>query len=431
MTGLQNILYGSSRELGGGGQWNVDFYAGSAGQYNEFAAQFKQDVYDKYQVARTAYDKNFTDYKSTSRFSDQATIDALINETYDTVKLISESVKSANNLIQLYQDELTKRNLDPAALSDTHLSNLSSYTGTTNNYLSSLLSTQRSIKDSQEAIVSADRTIRERELSFTKTRNGFDELDIRSRKITVQQREDALVTARQALADTSVRAPFAGVVAKVSAKKGDSASSGTAVATVITKQKIAEISLNEIDVAKVKPGQKVTLTFDAVPDLTITGQVAEVDALGAVSQGVVTYMVKIGFDTQDERVKTAMSVSAAVVTDAKPNALMIPNSAIKSQGGVSYVETPAESDISLAASANAAGVILASPLSRKEVEIGASNDEFTEITNGLSEGDRVVSRTIQPTASQTQTAQSSSLRIPGVTGGGGARSGGGGQIFTR
>lgn len=75
------------------------------------ALRFKDDVYVKYRAAREAYDKNFTDYKSASRFSDQKTIEQLISQTYDTTKLIAEAVKSTNNLIQFYQDKLTERNL--------------------------------------------------------------------------------------------------------------------------------------------------------------------------------------------------------------------------------------------------------------------------------------------------------------------------------
>ena len=44
-------------------------------------------------------------------------------------------------------------------------------------------------------------------------------------------------------------------------KDGESVSSGTVVATIIARQRMAEISLNEVDVAKVKVGQKTTLTF--------------------------------------------------------------------------------------------------------------------------------------------------------------------------
>ena len=52
------------------------------------------------------------------------------------------------------------------------------------------------------------------------------------------------------------------------------------------------------------------------------------------------------------------------------------------------------------------------------VETGLSNDTMTEIISGLNEGDKVVTQTISAGTTKTQTQQSSSLRIPGVTGGG-------------
>ncbi|MEK7067722.1 MAG: HlyD family efflux transporter periplasmic adaptor subunit, partial [Patescibacteria group bacterium] len=248
-----------------------------------------------------------------------------------------------------------------------------------------------------------------------------DALDIQSAELTIKQRQNSLLDAREKLADYSVRAPFDGIIAELNLKKGDAASAGTALATFITKQKIAEISLNEVDAAKVKIGQKATLTFDALPDLTLTGQVAEIDAIGAISQGVVTYAVKIGFDTQDERVKTAMSVSASIITEAKTDVLLVPNSAVKSQDESSYVELPAETDIA-AATSTANDVAFKEPLRRQAIIVGSTNDEFTEVISGLQENEVIVTRTIQATNNQTSATQSNStFRIPGITGGGGFR----------
>lgn len=425
MAGLSDMLFLSSTTLGGAGQFNIDYYADSVKIYDEQSLRYKEDAFSAYQKARTAYEKNFADYTSASRFSDRDAGESLVGETYETTKDIAEAVKSANNLIQFYKDTLIKRNLKPNALADAHLATLSSYTGKTNANLSNLLSLQRTIRDSKDAIMGAERSIEEKRLSLAKTKKGPDDLDIRAKQIAVRQREDALANAEQTLADHDVRAPFAGIIAKVNGKKGDSASAATAIATIVTKQKIAEVSLNEVDVAKIKPGQKATLTFDAVPDLRITGRVGEVDAVGTVSQGVVTYTVKIGFDTQDDRVKTAMSVSAAIITETKPNVLLVSNSAVKSQGGMNYVEIVDGDDRNLALAANASGAILKDSPRRQNIEIGAASDEFTEITSGLKEGDVIVTRTIQPTAAQTTQTQrqSGGLRIPGLPGGGG---GGGG-----
>ncbi|KKQ68940.1 MAG: RND family efflux transporter MFP subunit, HlyD family secretion protein [Candidatus Peregrinibacteria bacterium GW2011_GWF2_38_29] len=199
------------------------------------------------------------------------------------------------------------------------------------------------------------------------------------------------------MSDYTVKAPFDGIVANIAVIKGQNVSA---------QQSIANISLNEVDVAKIKSAQKATLTFDAVEDLTITGTVGEVDTLGTVSQGVVTYNVKIVFDMQDTRIKPGMSVSAAIIIDTKADVLAIPSGAVKSQGDTYYVEF-VDSTNTQSATAGVQGVTLLKAPQQQTVEIGISNDTSTEIISGLKEGDQVVSRTI--TGSTTAPAASSLL----------------------
>ena len=396
ISGVKDILYGENFSKG---QWNADYFANAVDEYDIKVIQFRDDAYAKYQSARKAYDENFNSYKSSSRFSDDATIEALINETYETTKTMAEAVKSANNLIQFYKDKLIERNLVPVTAANTFLSDLNTHTGKTNSHLLSLLNIKNNIKNSKDAVLNAD-------------------LDIRSQELTVKQRENSLLDAREKLADYFVRAPFDGNIARLDVKKLDSVTSATVVATLITKQKFAEISLNEVDISKVKVGQKSTLTFDAVEGLSIAGEVAEVDAIGTVSQGVVTYNVKIGFDSEDERVKPGMSVNALIVTETKENVLMAPNSAVKSQGNFYYVEML---DPAISGEGNQ-GVISSVSPRRQTVEIGLANDNFTEITSGLEEGERIVVRTISSASvPTTQTAPS----IFGAPGGNRGGSGGG------
>ncbi len=408
MSGLQNILYGNDRSLGGGNELNIDFFASVAGQYDETtASKYRADAAQKYTQARTEYTQAFNDYKSASRYSSTSTIEALINETYNTTKTIAESVKSSNNLIQFYVDKLTTVNLQPQALANTYLANLNAYTGTTNSHLLNLLGIQNAITSGKDAV---DNT------AFT----------IRSQQISLQQRQNALLDAKQGLADYSIRAPFDGLVAKVSLKPGDDASPSTVVATLITNQKLAQISLNEVDVAKVKTDQKVTVTFDAIPDLSIAGKVTEVDSIGAVSQGVVTYSVKIGFDTQDTRIKTGMSVSTAIITDIKQDVLLVPNSAVKTRGAAYYVDVLDQSP----ASPNNQGVASAIAPVEKTVTIGLSDDNSTEITSGLTEGENVVTRTVTGTPAAATQAPSILSSLGGRAATGGA-AGGAARSFTR
>lgn len=423
MAGMQDILYSYNSTLGGGSQWNVDFYLGATYRYNTEAQQFKDDAVAKYQLARTAYDKTFADYKATSRFSDSAAIESLINESYETTKIIAESVKSTNNLIQLYEDELTKRNLKPAPTADTHLTSLNSYTNTTNSHLSSLVSIKNTLKSSRETITNAERTITENMESLAKLKAGADNLDIQSAQLTITQRENALSDAKEKLADSTIRAPFAGSIGKFSLKKGDSVSAGSAIATLVSRQQLAELSLNEVDAAKIKVGQKVTLLFDAIEGLEMSGRVASVDPLGTVSQGVVTYAVQIAFDTQDARIKSGMSVSASIITNVKQDVLTLANSAIKSRGNAHYVEIL---DAPVESADGTEGVTSAELPREQAVEIGVANDDATEIISGLKEGDKVISRTI--TVSKT-TPQQQAPSILGAVGGN--RSGTGGVRIPR
>jgi HlyD family secretion protein len=229
-------------------------------------------------------------------------------------------------------------------------------------------------------------------------------LDLQISQNSLEKKKVALKDLETQLADYVIRPPFAGIVAKVSVKKGDTISTGTALATFITKQKVAEITLNEVDAAKIKLGQKTILTFDALEELTVAGEVSEMGTIGTVTQGVVSYDAKIGFDAQDERVKPGMSVSAVIITQVKQDVLLVPNAAVKEQNSTSYVE--------ILDSSNQVQV--------QAVEVGLSNDTSTEIVSGLKEGDKVVTQTITGSTSGSTSAsqKSSSLQIPGITGGG-------------
>ncbi|NMB48348.1 efflux RND transporter periplasmic adaptor subunit [Candidatus Kuenenbacteria bacterium] len=416
VSGLRDILYSNSYTQN---QSNMDYYADSAKYFDEKILTYRDDAKTAYEKARVAYDANFSVYKTASLSSDEATIESLINETYATVKLVSEAVKSANNLIQFYQDKYTSRGLTPQSLAASQLTSLNSYSSKASSHLSNLLTAKNNIPDYQDDIEDAKRTIKEKELSLAETKAGADELDIRAKKIAIQQKKDALASAEETLADYSIRAPFDGMVAEMEVKKGDNVSSGTTVATIITAKSIAEITLNEIDVAKVKVGQKANLTFDALEDLTLTGSVAEVDTLGTASSGVVSYTVQIAFDTQDERIKPGMSVTANIILAAKTDVLLVPSAAIKTVGNESYVELVAADGSFDLPTAQSTGVTLTTAPTRQTVTVGSSDDTNTEITAGLAEGDLVVSRTISSGTTKsisTSNNSSNSVRVQGFSG---------------
>lgn len=236
---------------------------------------------------------------------------------------------------------------------------------------------------------------------------------VQSAEAAVTSSEDAITSAQASLSaaqlqlqNTVVTAPFSGQVAAVNVVVGQSTQSSSTV-TLITPEKIAEVSLNEIDAAKVKVGQKATLTFAALPNLTLSGTVAELDELGTVSQGVVTYDAKVALDGNASQVKPGMSVTATIVTNTAKNVLMVPNSAVRNRGNKNFVQVIG-SDGKTAS---------------QEVQTGASNDTMTQVVRGLTEGEKVV------TVSLSAAAASQTAAAPAASGNGRAFFGGGGKGF--
>lgn len=287
-------------------------------------------------------------------------------------------------------------------------STVDSARSTVNQIISGIVSSYQSVQNAQVALQQA-------EASLAVQTAPPQQQDIESAQAQLTSAKAQLQTAQNAYHNTIVTAPFDGQIAALDIQVGGQAQSGTAVATLVSQKKIAEISLNEVDVVNVQVGQKVTLTFDAVDGLSIAGTVAQVDTVGTATQGVVNYTVKIAFDTQDPRVKSGMSVTANIVTKVDHDVLTVPNGAVKTQGSQSYVEVLDKNAITPVSSSSAFYLSTSAPR-RQTVTIGDANDTDTEIVGGLSAGDIVVTQTV---TSQVTTAstQSGASRTSGLGGG--------------
>lgn len=401
MAVLQDIVIGTAASRGS--QWNIDYYKNATAQYDSRALSYRDDAYTTYVAAKAAYDKAFADYKAMGASPDNATIEKMTSETNDMLNEISAAQKSSNSFIQFYEDIVSSHNQSPSSVADTALTTLASQISTTNSKLSALTADTASIKSTMQSL-------REKQLSLTDLTDGPDSLDVRSDELAIQQKQDAVTDAQSTLAKYYIRAPFAGTVASVSAYVGDTAGS-TAIMSIITPQQIATLSLNEVDAAKVATGNKATLTFDAIEGLSLTGTVAQVSAVGAVSQGVVSYTVEIAFDSQDVRIKPGMTVNAAIQTATKQDVLMVPSSAVKTTGGVSYVQVfkPA-----LAETGSTQGVTSKTAPTRVEVTTGISDDANVEIVSGLTEGQQIVTRTTTGTAAAATSGTGSGARPSGI-----------------
>ena len=419
ISGLQDVDFGA--EAGGASQWNIDYYESQVSKYSTESTAYRDTAYNDYETARASYDQTFADYQTLPSVPDQATITKILQETSNTTAALATAVKSANNLIQFYNDQLSENGATPRSIATTQISNLTSYLSKAQSHINTLLQDTNNLATDKENIVVAQETL-------AQTQAGADPLNVEGSQLSVQKAQEALAQANQTLHNYYITAPFAGTIASVPVNTYDQAGSGTTLATLITTEQYADLSLNEVDAAKIQLGEKATLTFDAIPNLTLTGTVAQLDPVGTVSQGVVTYDVRVGFDTQDARVKTGMSVNADIQTAIAENTLTVPSSAIKTINGTSYVmvfNPPLASTTTSSTGANV-GVLSTTPPQSVIVTTGISDDTNTQILSGLTAGEQIVVRTTTGTATTIKT--SAAAATSRTSGAGGGFGGGGGAV---
>jgi HlyD family secretion protein len=134
------------------------------------------------------------------------------------------------------------------------------------------------------------------------------------------------------------------------------------------------VPFNEADAATIQPNQKVNITVDAVPDVTLDGTVLSVAPTGTAIGGVVTYYATIVVQKGDPRIKDGQTVRATVVTEELDNVLTVPNAAVRQENGRPTV-TVVDSD----------GTQKAVPF-----EAGKVGADRTQVLSGLREGQQVV-----------------------------------------
>ncbi|MDR7510530.1 MAG: HlyD family secretion protein, partial [Armatimonadota bacterium] len=133
------------------------------------------------------------------------------------------------------------------------------------------------------------------------------EADVAAARAAVRQ---ARVSREQA----ELRAPFAGTVAWIGPRAGEFVAPGAPVIRVgdLTAWQVETTDLTELSVVSVREGDRVTVTFDGIPDLSIGGTVQRIRAFGENRLGDITYTVAIALDRQDPRFHWNMTASVTI-----------------------------------------------------------------------------------------------------------------------
>lgn len=124
--------------------------------------------------------------------------------------------------------------------------------------------------------------------------------------------------ARVALARTELKAPFAGQVAALELRPGELVAPTSVVAQLADTSEwlIETTDLTELDIARVQVGDRAELTFDALPGVTLAGQVAGIRSYGERLQGDVVFRAIIRLGAPDARLRWNMTASAVIAPSA-------------------------------------------------------------------------------------------------------------------
>ncbi|MFD2466983.1 efflux RND transporter periplasmic adaptor subunit [Amycolatopsis silviterrae] len=249
----------------------------------------------------------------------------------------------------------------------------------------------------------------------------------------VDQAQLDVDNAEAALAATTLTAPGAGTVTAVNGTVGQQTGSGSSNSSAASGSNgqsgqqssastsssstgfiditdmgnlVVSTSVAEIDVSKVKTGQKATVTLNATPDQPLPATVSSIDLTPTTSSNVVSYGAKLTLANPPSGLRPGQSASVVITVAEADGVLSVPAAAVRTSGTTNVVTVEQNGQ----------------PVPRK-VEVGVRGESTVEIKSGLAEGDRVVLTAASPTTS-SGSGQQRTGGTGGLGGFGGGRQGG-------
>ena len=234
-----------------------------------------------------------------------------------------------------------------------------------------------------------------------KTASGVDPNQFALNEANLKVAQAQLAIAEEQLAGVTLIAPLDGKITYLSVPTvaaGQGALVGTAkfITIIDISRSTLEISVDESDLNKLAIGAAVTVTFDALPDQSFTGQVIQVNPQITTSGQYRVAKGIVELDSEAVKVVSALPVglSASVTVKNKEatGALLVPVIALKDMGDGSYGVMAQGSD---------------GQLKLQMVTIGIQDNDYAEITSGLQEGDLVSTGTVNFIAAGSSTSSNS------------------------
>jgi HlyD family secretion protein len=308
---------------------------------------------------------------------------------------------------------------------------------------------QAAVTQAEGDLASADAALELAKVNAARTQRLFAEKnssqqDVDSAMATLHQAEanvkikqGALDKAKADLDHCTITSPIDGVVISRSVDVGQTVAASLQapvifqIANDLTKMQI-DSNVAEADVGAVEVGQNVDFTVDAFPTRTFHGKVVQVRNAPITVQNVVTYDTVIGVENKELKLKPGMTANVSIVIDHKDNVLQLKNAALRYRPPDAASEPRAASAQSGPRPGSPGGqrpsggarerkperTVYTLSFNRPkpaQIKTGISDGIVTEVTDGLKEGDKVITAELTsatPAASPGTNPFSGGRRFP-------------------
>lgn len=260
---------------------------------------------------------------------------------------------------------------------------------------------QRNVVRAQQDVQKAQAAVEFAQLSLERRVRGLSERavaqadvdladnDLKTKKILLAQSRESLAIAQDQLRFSRVTAPLDGTITQRTIRVGETVVPGsmatmdsTALMTISDMSALlAKADLNQIDVAKVRLGQTVSLTLDALPGKSFKATITKIAPASILPKGkdVEVFPIEATLLPEGtEVIKPGMTADVKIHIETKKGVLRLPIEAVVKEKGKSYVNKVTTNDKGK------------QKTDRVEVTVGARNDREQEILSGIAEGERVL-----------------------------------------
>ncbi len=204
--------------------------------------------------------------------------------------------------------------------------------------------------------------------NYERLKDGPDAVQLASLEAKIAAAQAALNLAR-------IIAPFDGVITQANVLPGDVVSPGLLAFRIDDLSHLyVDVNVSEIDIVGIQEGQKVVLTFDALPEKEYHGVVTEVSRAAEQRSGATNFPVAVELIDADEQVRPGMTAAVNIIVRQLENVLLVPNRAVRLVDGKYTVY-----------------VLRQGQLQAVPIRLGASGETMSMLEgDALQEGDELV-----------------------------------------